>query len=411
MSEFLAPINYARARDVLYRLNTYTAYTPGGAAQVLRVLSESYPLVFSRLEQKTFANGAVLLEMPGASLTGPLVFVCHLDAPAADYPLGTAGGMPLCAALERAHAITLLEALEGLLGDGYQPGGDLLLAFSMDGLGGGEGAQSIAAHLGARGLTPCFVLDYGGYATMEAFRTYLPRESPLALIGVTEKGVVSGTVTGPTARVLRAGARLSRRAKRASLCPASAQMLVSLGRNAPLLQRWFVRSPHVSFPLMRLLWRKRAVREQFFVSRRTVYSLSAQGTPQRPAATAELRLCQTLIPGRGTEAAARRIRLLAGRGVKVDLPVRLEPSAPSQAAGQAWEALVTAIEIQFERAIAVPCLSPLRTDGRFYAGLGGRVYRFSPFLLTGEEALDGLCTITDGTLQTAVQFFRSMLSV
>lgn len=61
--------------------------------------------------------------------------------------------------------------------------------------------------------------------------------------------------------------------------------------------------------------------------------------------------------------------------------------------------------------MAVPCLSPLTTDGRFYAELGGRVYRFSPFLLTGEEALHGLCTITDGTLQTAVQFFRSMLSV
>lgn len=330
MSEFLAPINYVRARDVLCRLNAYTAYTPEGAARVLRVLSERYPLVFSRLEQKSFTNGAVLLEMPGASLTGPLVFVCHLDAPATED--SAPGDAPQCAALERAHAVTLLEALEGLLGDGYQPGGDLLLAFSMDGLSGGAGAQSIAAHLKARGLTPCFVLDYGGYATMEAFRTYLPRESPLALIGVTEKGVVSGTLTGPTAKVLRAGARLSRFGKRASLCPASAQMLVSLGRRAPLLQRWFVRSPYVSFPLMRLLWRKRAVREQFFVSRRTVYSLAAQGTPQSPAATAELRLCQTLIPGRGTEAAARRIRLLAGRGVKVDLPVRLEPSAPSQAA-------------------------------------------------------------------------------
>ncbi|MCI5955771.1 MAG: hypothetical protein MRZ54_02175, partial [Clostridiales bacterium] len=404
-----APINYVRARDVLCRLNAYTAYTPEGAARVLRVLSERYPLVFSRLEQKSFTNGAVLLEMPGASLTGPLVFVCHLDAPATED--SAPGDAPQCAALERAHAVTLLEALEGLLGDGYQPGGDLLLAFSMDGLSGGAGAQSIAAHLKARGLTPCFVLDYGGYATMEAFRTYLPRESPLALIGVTEKGVVSGTLTGPTAKVLRAGARLSRCGKRASLCPASAQMLVSLGRRAPLLQRWFVRSPYVSFPLMRLLWRKRAVREQFFVSRRTVYSLAAQGTPQSPAATAELRLCQTLIPGRGTEAAARRIRLLAGRGVKVDLPVRLEPSAPSQAGGQAWDALVTSIEIQFERAVAVPCLSPLTTDGRFYAELGGRVYRFSPFLLTGEEALHGLCTITDGTLQTAVQFFRSMLSV
>ena len=31
--------------------------------------------------------------------------------------------------------------------------------------------------------------------------------------------------------------------------------------------------------------------------------------------------------------------------------------------------------------------------------------------IAGDEALRGFCTITDGTLQTAVQFFRSMLSV
>ena len=31
--------------------------------------------------------------------------------------------------------------------------------------------------------------------------------------------------------------------------------------------------------------------------------------------------------------------------------------------------------------------------------------------VTGEDALNGVCTVTDGALQTAVQFFRSMLSV
>ena len=61
--------------------------------------------------------------------------------------------------------------------------------------------------------------------------------------------------------------------------------------------------------------------------------------------------------------------------------------------------------------VIVPCLSPFVTDGRFYAPLGGNVYRFSPFLVTGDEALRGLCTVTDATLQTAVQFFRSMLSI
>ena len=52
MSEFLAPLNYGRARDVLRRLSGYSAYTPQGAAQALGVLRESYPLVFDKLESK-----------------------------------------------------------------------------------------------------------------------------------------------------------------------------------------------------------------------------------------------------------------------------------------------------------------------------------------------------------------------
>ena len=88
-----------------------------------------------------------------------------------------------------------------------------------------------------------------------------------------------------------------------------------------------------------------------------------------------------------------------------------EHSRLSAASGEAWDALETAIEIQFERAVIAPCLCPFITDSRFYAAAWDKVYRFSPFLVTGEEALSGLCTVTGPNLQTAVQFFRSMLSV
>lgn len=98
----------------------------------------------------------------------------------------------------------------------------------MDGLSGGAGARSIAAHLKARSLSPCFVLDHGGYATMEAFRTYLPKNAPLALIGICEKGEIQGEMTAdrevssrpgrerarPVDELLRAGARLTRHPRR-----------------------------------------------------------------------------------------------------------------------------------------------------------------------------------------------------
>ena len=127
MSQFLAPLNYDRARDVLRRLSGYTAYTPEGAQQAAHVLRQCYPTVFQRMEQKTFSNGAILLELSGGT-NAPLVFVSHLDAQAAPEAAACEHEQPMGVPLSRAHLVALLEALEALLNEGYLPGGDLLLA-------------------------------------------------------------------------------------------------------------------------------------------------------------------------------------------------------------------------------------------------------------------------------------------
>ncbi len=426
MTEFLAPINYDRARDVLRRLSLYKDYTPEGARQAREILRQRYPTIADRMDSKTFDNGALLLELPGANMTGPLIFVSHLDAPEGTPILSCPHEVPLSVPLSRAHLVGLLEALEALLNEGYHPGGDLIIAISMDGLSGGAGAKSIANHLKARSVSPCFVLDYGGYATMDAFRTYLPQNAPLALIGVTEKGEMHGVVQSdesvcarrgrelkrPVNELLKAGARLARHPKRARLCAASEMMLKELGKKAPFLQRLFVSHPKLTFPLMRLMWRKRSIMSQFFYSNRTIYTLSAPGTPESPAMCGEMRFMQSLIPGQKVSEYRHHLRALVGNDdLRLSFPVESDSSQRSEPAGEAWDALSTAIEIQFDRVVIVPCLSPFVTDGRFYAPLGGRVYRFSPFMVSGDEALHGMCTVTDGALQTAVQFFRSMLSV
>lgn len=417
MSEFLAPINYDRARETLRRLSFYTQYTPEGAARAVQTLAGAYPAIFEGMERKSFPRGAVLLEMGGAGLTGPLVFAAHVDADGGEQPTDCPHELPLRVPLSRAHLVTLLEALDALMKEGYRPGGDLILALSMDGLSGGAGARSMAEHLKARSVSPCLILDYGGYATMEAFRTYLPKDAPLALVGIAEKGELHGVLTAhegerPADALLRAGKRLTRHPFHASLCNASVQMLQALGKHAPPLQRWLVRKPRLTFPLMRLMWRKRAVMRQFFFSERTVYALAAHGTPQNPTRDARLYFTQTLIPGQRTAEYLRHLNTVTGdRRLSLSFPVENEPGARSECQGDAWDALCTAIEIQLDRVVVVPCLSPFPTDARFYAGLGGCAYRFSPFLVTGEEALRGQCTVTDGALQTAVQFFRSMLSV
>lgn len=424
MSEFLAPLNYQRAKDTLRALNFYTAYTPEGAARVAALLAERYPAIFARTEQKRFANDALLLEMPGANVTDPLVFVSHMDSLPCREPMRSAA-LPFPAPLGRAHVVALLEALDALLASGYQPGGDLFLALSMDGLLAGEGAAAMAAHLKQRKIDPCFVLDHGGYATRAAFRRYLPKGAPLALIGVTEKGRLDGVVRTalpphgdergadrPLNILLKSGSRLGLRARRASLCKASEMMLSGIARHTPLPLKLLLIRPRLTFPLLRAMWHKRAIMAQFFMNELTVTGIRTQGEPSRSPTAASLTFSQLTVPGKPLARWKSALRRRACKGgAELTFTTALESSPQSRVGGEAWDALETAIEILFERAVIVPCLAPTVTDGRFYTGLGGKVYRFSPFQLRSMEALRGECTVDDDALQTAVQFFRQMLSV
>ncbi len=424
MSEFLAPLDYRRARDTLRALDFYTAYTPEGARRVLALLQERYPQVFAHTEHKMFANGSVVLEMAGANITDPLIFVSHMDSLHCREPL-LPTDKPITVPLQRAHVVALLEALDALLQSGYRPGGELFLALSMDGLGDGQGARAMAEYLAKRKVSPCFVLDHGGYVTHSSFRRYLPKGAPLALIGITEKGRLEGRVVAPAAPLtdergaarplnvlLKSGSRLGAHPRRASLCKASGQMLTEISRRAPLPLKLLTAHPRLTFPLLRLFWRKRAILSQFFVSELTVTGVKTQGEPSRSPTAAELTFSLQTVPGRRLDWWKKRLARKASHGgARLETAVENEHSPRSKTCGAAWDALETAIEILFERAVIAPCLCPAVTDGRFYAGLKGKVYRFSPFLLGGEEALRGECTVDDDALQTAVQFFRQMLSV
>ncbi|MDD3410420.1 MAG: hypothetical protein PHY12_06390, partial [Eubacteriales bacterium] len=293
MSEFLAPLNYQRARDVLRRLDAYARYMPEGAQRVEALLRECYPLVFSRMDCTPLESGALLLEMQGANVSDPLVFVGHLDALHCREPILSTVG-PMKVPLQRAHIVTLLEALDALLQSGYQPSGELFLCLSMDGLTGGEGAKALAENLAARQLRPCFVLDYGGYVTRSAFCRYLPPDSPLALIGITEKGQLECAISAsadpdslnknaarPLNLLLKSGSRVSLKPRRASLCKASEQMLITLSRRAPFPRSLLIAKPRLTFGLLCLLWRKRAILSQFFVSELTITGIQTDGEPSR----------------------------------------------------------------------------------------------------------------------------------
>src|SRR5262249_27414364 len=76
-----------------------------------------------------------------------------------------------------------------LLADGFAPRRTIYLAFGHDEeVGGAHGATTLAARLAERGVVPLLVLDEGGAVTEGIVSDVA---SPVALVGIAEKGYVS----------------------------------------------------------------------------------------------------------------------------------------------------------------------------------------------------------------------------
>ena len=103
LSEFLVPVDTLRAQEMLRDLGFYTSYSKKGAERVKELLRTRYQRLFKRMEERSFANGAFVLEMTGASTTDPMLFVSHLDSLSCKT---SAKGSPT-APLQRAHLIAL----------------------------------------------------------------------------------------------------------------------------------------------------------------------------------------------------------------------------------------------------------------------------------------------------------------
>ena len=423
MSTFLAPVNYDRARELLYHLRDFTTYSPDTIESTISLLRQYYPTIFSTMDCKQFNQHAILLELQGSNSLEPLIFTAHFDSPTPSVSFSDSNRMTV--PLSRAHFVALFESLDALLLEGYRPGGDLFICLSFDALSNGSGASSIADYLVFRNINPCFVLSTGGYITKDAFRTFLAPGSSLALIGISEKGVIEGGLVAdgivslrngrkvrPLHALLRRGSRFVSRPRKSSLTKSSEKLLQTLSKHAPYWRRILVSYPKITFPILRIKWRNRSVLKQFFQSERCIYAIKAEGEAQRVATKAWFGFRQTVLPNQSMEHAKESLKKLADhKELEISFTHTSEGGALSETTGDSYDALQTAIEIQFDNVVISPCLSPFMTDARYYSHLSNRLYRFSPFVLSGKEALLGECLITNETLQTSVQFFRSMLSV
>ena len=175
-----------------------------------KFLADTYPLADSLLKPEVINNYSLLYKWIGSNPDEkPIILMAHIDVVPVDEPtkndwkadpysgdileesIWGRGSMD-----DKVSLIAIMESVEKLLQEGFQPTQTIYLAFGHDEeIGGEEGAAFLGKTLKDRGVQAEFVLDEGGFI----LENFIPGiEAPVAMIATAEKGFLTLTLTVTT---------------------------------------------------------------------------------------------------------------------------------------------------------------------------------------------------------------------
>ncbi len=390
-----------------------TKTDPEPFIQFQQYLRTTFPLVHQNLEIKIIHHLGLLYQWKGSDPDlNPVLLTAHQDVvPVSPLSRDQWVYPPFSGDIEEGYIwgrgtlddkgslMGILEAVELLLSENFQPRRTLYLAFGQDEeVGGSNGAAAIARYLKNADVPVEYVLDEGGMIT----KNIVPDvTTPVALIGTAEKGYVSlqlaakgneGHSSMPPeftsiGRVSRAITELEENPFPATLEYAK-----------PLLQTV---APEMPF------FKKMVVSNLWIFSRllENIYSQSPQLNAIIRTTTAptifQAGIKDNILPGEAT--AVVNFRILPGETMesvqtyvvnKIEDPlveVTTEPFGenPSPVSGMdnsSFHTLKTTIlQTAGPNILVAPYLVLGATDSRYYSIVSKNIYRFLPISYTSED--------------------------
>ena len=172
-----------------------------------RVLLEAaYPLIHQQLTRTVIKNYSYVYEWKGADTSlHPVILMGHYDVVPVEpsavklWTVPPFGGTIKDSIIwgrgavdDKAAVISILEATENLLRNGFKPVRTILLCFGHNEESTGTGAIAIVDYLQKKGTRADLVIDEGGEITTGKMKDV---KRPIAMIGVAEKGYVTFELT------------------------------------------------------------------------------------------------------------------------------------------------------------------------------------------------------------------------
>jgi len=373
-------------------------------------LQASYPLADSLLDKKTFNEFSFLYQWGGADpALKPVVFIAHLDVvPVIDKnrvdwhhdPFGgeiiqdTVRGRG--AIDDKNVVIAIMETLEMLLTEGFQPQRGLYVAIVHDEeVGGVYGAKAIATHLEKKGVEAEYILDEGGVISKDLIPGI---DDDLALIGVAEKGFLSlhletkiegGHSSIPNQEsaidVLgRAVATLKDNPFPASISPPIEGFIDYVGPELPFFKKMVFANSALFEPIIISIYEEKPSGSAL-VRTTTAPTLFHAGVkenvvPQIATATLNFRI----LPGETVESVETYVRetidderIVLSRG-----EFRSEASPVSSSDSMGFQVLQKTMSQVYPGMKISPYLMVGATDSRHFRSMSDNIYRFSPIRIT-----------------------------
>lgn len=370
-------------------------------------LQHTFPLIDQQLQKEIVSGYTLLFHWKGKNASAkPIILMAHQDVvPVEESSIHLWKADPFSGELkdgyvwgrgtedDKGSLMALLEGIEKLLKEGFQPFCDVYIALGHDEEANIQsGANRIVTLLQKRQIKPAFVLDEGGEITANEIPGIA---SPVAVVGIAEKGYVTLEL-----KIIIPGGHSSMPKKETSIdqlakavikleenpFPADFNVTVNsfmdyIGPEMPFSQRLAFANRWLFSPLIKRIYSDKASGDAMIrtTTAPTIFQSGVKENVIPSVATAIINF--RTLPGTSTDDVIAHTKKVIN-DKRISITVRDGGDTPDIVADVedvSFRYLQRTIRSWRNDVLVTPYLVLGRTDGRYFTALTKQVYRFIPF--------------------------------
>ena len=399
-------------------------------------LRSTYPLVHEKLALKEIAGYSLLYKWEGTDGSlAPYVLMAHQDVVPVEeasrnlWTVDPFEGVVKQDSIwgrgvsdDKINLIAIMEAVEKLLKEGFQPKRTIYLAFGHDEEVAGTGAKGMAAELKSQNVIADLVLDEGGIVTMNKVPGMT---KPVALVGTSEKGYVSlelkvekngGHSSMPEKEtaldiLTKALVTLRQHPFPARFTPSTEGFIEYLGPEMPFLQKMVFANTWLFKKVVIGIYESSAGGNALVRTTAvpTIFNAGVAGNvvPTSVLATVNFRT----LPGDSTSSVIEYVtKTINDDRVKISVAegFHSEPTGITSPEGPGYKIADETVHKIFPEIVSAPFMMIGGTDSRYMEGISKNIIKFSP--MTDPVGFHGVNErVSINSFRDTLWFFETLL--